>query len=330
MSAIGQELQDYFLPYLDHHPAQFRRGETAVPALRYLIVSMYPAGVRIIPEPKDNAQVDALIEAVTAKFEGYAGMRSFATQGSTITSNDGGTCSINLHIAGHHLAGISDAALAAYRRVKAVFGNPRIQADPPTLPLSQPLVEIRPDWERAAELGMSAGNIGFPVAALTAGAFVDEFFLADDKIDIYLYSHRGPGATLEGLTDLPVHTPGGVLVPLSSLARVVETVDTSTVRRVDARRTVSLNIILPESAVPTKNHIRIGEAGICTEVGVGVGRARPTNWRLNPLRGQIGQRAPSELEDRMLCGEHGRKGNGGASGAARGAGRCPQAARRYS
>ncbi|MGD2083520.1 MAG: efflux RND transporter permease subunit, partial [Chromatiales bacterium] len=169
MSAIGRKIQDHFLPYLDDSPEQFERGETEVPALDYIIVSIDPGGLRIIAEPKDKGQVDALIEAVTRKYEEYPGMRAFATRGSIITSNDGGTRSINLDISGPRLAGIYETALAAYRRAEEVFGNPRIQADPPTLSLSQPLVEVHPDWDRAAELGMDADDIGFTVAALTDG-----------------------------------------------------------------------------------------------------------------------------------------------------------------
>jgi multidrug efflux pump subunit AcrB len=246
MREIGLEVQDHFLPYLNHDPARFKRGETQVPAIKYLIVSVNSAGMRIIAEPKDVSQVYDLMDAIEAKYREYAGMRSFATRGSIITSNVGGTRSINLDISGPDLEDIYTAATTAYRRAREVFGNPRIRADPPTLSLSQPLVEIHPDWDRASELGLDTGDIGFTVAALTDGAFVDEFFLADDKIDMYLYSDAGKNASLDGISDLPVYTRSGV-VPLSSLARVVETVDTSTVRRVDGRRTITLNVIPPES-----------------------------------------------------------------------------------
>ncbi|MAT66414.1 MAG: acriflavin resistance protein, partial [Gammaproteobacteria bacterium] len=131
-------------------------------------------------------------------------------------------------------------------------------ANPPTLSLSQPLVEVRPDWDRVAEVGLDAGEMGFTVAALTDGAFVDEFFLDDDKIDIYLYSTRGTGADLDQLSQLPIHTPSGAQVPLDSLARIVERVDTSTIRRLDGRRTVTLNIIPPSD--------------VALETGVGIVR----------------------------------------------------------
>lgn len=259
MAQIGEEVQAYFLPFLDHSPERFERGETEVPALRNLNLRIEAQSLRIISEPRSPAHTDALMDAFTRKFEEYPGMRAFATRGSIITSNDGGTRSINLDISGPDLAAVYAAANAAYGRAQEVFETPpRIQADPPTLALSQPLVEIRPDWERAAEVGMGAEDVGFTVAALTDGAFVDEFFLEDDKIDIHLYSDAGTEADLDRLGQLPIYTPSGARVPLSSIAGAVETVDTSIIRRLNGRRTVTLNII-PPPAVALETGVGIVE-----------------------------------------------------------------------
>lgn len=247
MSAIADQLQAYFLPFLDHEPARFENGETEVPALAYLGLNVNAQRIRIITEPKDPAYIQPLMDAIARAYEQYAGMRAFVSRGSIITSNDAGTRSINLDISGPRLESVYAVALAAYRRAEEVFEDPRIQTDPPTLSLSQPLVEIRPDWDRAAELGVNPENLGFVVAALTDGAFVDEFFLADDKIDIYLYSQAGAAAKLESLNQMLIYTPIGAAVPLSSIATIVETVDTSTIRRLNGRRTVTLGIVPPRS-----------------------------------------------------------------------------------
>ena len=124
-----------------------------------------------------------------------------------------------------------------------MFDRPRVRSNPSSLSLSQPLVEIRPKWERLAETEMTHADMGLIVAALTDGAFVDEFFLDDDKIDIYLYSGVGHRASQDSLETLPVYTPGNTVVPLSSIATITETVDTGNIRRVDGKRTVTLNII---------------------------------------------------------------------------------------
>ena len=186
------------------------------------------------------------MKAISDKYNEYPAMRSFVTRGSIITSNTGGTRSVNVDISGPNLSDIYSSALTVYQRAQEVFDSPRIRANPSTLSLSQPLVEIQPDWTRASEVGMNTQEFGFTVAALTDGAFVDEFFLDDDKIDIYLYSKAGRNATLESLNQMTVYTPIGAIVPLSSIANIVETVDTNRIRRLDGKRTVTLNIIPPE------------------------------------------------------------------------------------
>ncbi|WP_204376971.1 efflux RND transporter permease subunit [Methyloceanibacter methanicus] len=84
------------------------------------------------------------------------------------------------------------------------------------------------------------------MAALTDGAYVGEFFRGDEKIDIYFYSKDALRTSLDSLPRMPVYTPQGAIVPLSAVADIRETVDTNTIRRIDGRRTVTLNIIPPD------------------------------------------------------------------------------------
>ncbi len=245
MMTIAEEIDAYLKTFVGADPDEFHNGEAAVPAIAYVNMRVAPQSMRIIAEPVRAGDIEALMDALASQYRGYPGMRAFVARGSIITSNDGGTRSINLDISGPELADIYEVALAAYRRAGEVFDQPRIQSNPASLSLAQPMVEIRPHWRRAAELGLSGDELGFTVAALTDGSYVDEFFLADDKIDIYLYSNAGQKADLDTLTQLPIYTPGGAVLPLGALAAVTENVDTSTVRRVNGSRTVTLNIIPP-------------------------------------------------------------------------------------
>lgn len=247
MSAIGEQVEAYFLPFVEDDPARFDRGEVEVPAIQYLNLSVSPESLRIIAETVDAGHINDLMDAVTAHFQTYPAMRAFSTRGSIISSNDGGTRSVNLDITGNELIEIYQVAETAYRRAEQVFDDPQIGSSPGSLTLDQPLVEIRPRWDRAAELGFTAQELGFAVAALTDGAFVDEYFRGDDKIDMFLFSSAGNEQQLERLSQLPVFAPAGAVVPLSSVAELVERVDTDSVRRVNGQRTVTLNVIPPRS-----------------------------------------------------------------------------------
>ena len=256
MKEIGLEVQDYFMQFVDDDPASFGRGETNVPAIRYLNTRISADGFRIISEPVRPAEIDELMDAITEKYRQYPGMRAFAARGSIISSNDGGTRSINLDVSGPNLGVIYEAALATYRRAEDVLGNPRIQTSPSSLSLSQPMLEVRPNWARAAELGLTANDVGYTVAALTDGAFVDEYFESDDKIDMYLYGTTGGQTEVDNLGGLPIYTPQGSILPLDAIATIRETVDTNSIRRINGQRTVTLNII-PPASIPLEVGVEI-------------------------------------------------------------------------
>ncbi|MFP4334150.1 MAG: efflux RND transporter permease subunit [Wenzhouxiangella sp.] len=258
MRAIGEQVEAYLLPYVGDDPERFERGETAVPALAYMSLSISPDNLWLLAETVDPRQIDALMAVLTDYYRTFPGMRAFASRGSIISSNNGGTRSVNLDITGRDLADIYRVAQLAYDRAESLFDNPRLGSSPSSLSLDQPLVEIRPDWFRAAEMGLSAAEIGFTVAALTDGAFVDEYFRGDDKIDIFLFSQAGSEQRLDRIEDLPVYVPDTGVVPLGSLAEIVETVDTDAIRRLNGRRTVTLNIIPPRS-VPLESALGIVE-----------------------------------------------------------------------
>jgi multidrug efflux pump subunit AcrB len=246
MESYAKEVEAHFLPHVGADGEAYARGETSVPPLRNLNMQVQPTHVRIISETLDPTHIEALMDEITRFYEGFPGMRAFASKGSIISSNDGGTRSINVDVSGANLQDIYQTANRVYERAQDIFDRPRIQTQPSALTLGQPLIEVRPDYEKAAELGLDTEAIGFTVASMTEGAYVDDFFLDDDKIDIYLYGEQGRDPGLGRLSNVLVHTEQGATLPLSSLASIEETVASSTVRRVDGRRTVTLNIIPPD------------------------------------------------------------------------------------
>ena len=247
MEEIGAQVQERFLPYLDDEPTDFAAGKTDVPALQTFLMFVQAGSLRVIATTKSPGQIDPLMDVFTSYFRSFPGMRAFSSRGSIISSNDGGTRSVNLNISGPDLPEIYATALAAYDRAQEVFTNPQIGSSPSNLVLGQPLVELHPRWDRAAEFGFTTTEFGYALAALADGAYVDEFFLNDEKIDIFLYSGDESNRQIGTLGELSMHTPRGGVLPVSALADIVETVDTDAIRRVDGRRTVTLNIIPPRS-----------------------------------------------------------------------------------
>lgn len=240
MHKIGTEIQvDLTAATAEGYKAE----DGAIPPLKYYFLRIGAGQLWLMSEPRDHANIDTMMTALVNRFETYPGMRGFSSRGSIISSNQGGTRAVELNITGADLAELYSTARHVMRRAEEVFKEPRIDSSPSSLSLDQPLIEIRPRWERLAELGFSPDEFGFIVAAYSDGAFVGEFIDGDDKIDMFLFSTAGNRQQLNELAQVPISTPNGQVMPLSALAELRETVDSEELRRVNGQRTVSVYII---------------------------------------------------------------------------------------
>lgn len=246
MALITEQIKGHFLPHINASPEHYLAGKTQVPPLALITFNVSPTRLFSIAEPIDPNHIDALMDELTRVYRSYPGMRAFASRGSIISSNNGGTRSISLDISGPDLGTIYSTANHLYEQLSEHLGNPRIQTQPSSLTLDQPLIQMRPNWERVEELGMNMETLGFSIAALNQGAFVDDFFLEDEKMDIYVYGAERQASVAE-LSKRILHTPTGGALPLSELVTIEETVGTNTVRRINGNRTVTLNVIPPRS-----------------------------------------------------------------------------------
>jgi multidrug efflux pump subunit AcrB len=250
-----QEVDRHFTPAVGRDPAAFARGDASVPGLNFTIGFANESRVFVVREATDRRQTEDLMRVATEKTAELPGLRSFSSRGSIFSGNFGGTRSIDVEVSGPDLQTLFDAGFKVFTKSKQIFENPRVKSEPSSLKMGQPMLEVHPDWERAAELGISPGDLGYAVWAYSDGAYVDEFFLGDDEIDIFLYSTAGNIERPQDLDRLMLYSPAGGVVPLSAVALLRETVNTETIRRVDGDRTITMSIIPPRD-VPLEEGVR--------------------------------------------------------------------------
>jgi len=116
-------------------------------------------------------------------------------------------------------------------------------ADPP-----QPEVQIRPDWERAADLGLSAAVIGDTVQTLIDGSVPTQLQRGDRLVDIRV---QLPDTALDRptqLRQLPLYTAGGQLVRLGDVAAVEPGRAPGEIQRINQRQVFIIEGNLTEGA----------------------------------------------------------------------------------
>ncbi len=245
MKKIGTELRTYFDDFVLADGDDYATGKSPMPPLAYYSMSISVGRIWFLSAPVNPDNINAMMAVITEKFRSYPGMRAFSSRGSIISSNDGGTRAVAVDIAGSNVQELYQAADAVYQQASKVFDNPQVNSEPGSLTLEQPLIEIKPRWQRLAELGINNNDFGYAVAAMSDGAYVDEFILEDDKIDIFMFSGAGNEQNLKELASTPMVTPKGDILPLNALADLIETQNSNSIRRVDGNRTVTVYIIPP-------------------------------------------------------------------------------------
>ncbi len=261
MRAAHQALEHHFTPALGQDPALFDQGASEVPGLGFTISFVNASELFSVREPLARRHADALMAVAGAKASELPGLESFSSRGSIFSGNFGGTRSVNVEVSGADLATLYAAADNIVSQARGLFPGVRVRSDPATLTLGQPLLEVRPIWERAAELGLDTSELGYAIWAYTDGAYVDRFFLDGDEVDLFLYASTGHIEQPQDLAQLPIYSPRGGVVPLSAIANVAERASTETIRRVDGDRTVTIAIVPPRS-VPLEEGVRTVRAAI--------------------------------------------------------------------
>ncbi len=247
MNQIAKRLNEMFVPQVGKNADEYDMDSDEIPPLDYMVTFASSGATMSVIEVTSRQHLDKLTEVTQEKIKEFPGVLTFVSRGSIFSSNSGGTRSINLDISGSYLEELYDTGLKAFLRAKEIFDNPRVRPEPSSLTLGQPMIEIRPDWERAAELGIDANELGYTIWAYSDGAFVDEYFEGDNKIDMFLYSTQGVISSPADIDHLMLYSPQGGMVPLSAVATAEDAVNTEQVRRVNSRRTITLSIIPPDN-----------------------------------------------------------------------------------
>lgn len=193
---------------------------------------------------RDPGRVKPLVRLLSGAGEEIPGTYAFFQQSSLFTFGSGNNAEIQIR--GHDLDVVVGAAGAMQGALMPVFGYAR--SDPSNYNLGRPELRIVPDRERAAELGMTAAEIGRIVEACGDGAYVGDYRVAGgDTVDLTLMVKGQRDRTTQEMAQVPIAAPGGQVVPLASLARLIDTTSLEQINHTERQRSVTLTVNTPET-----------------------------------------------------------------------------------
>ncbi|MFH5804369.1 efflux RND transporter permease subunit [Alienimonas sp. DA493] len=241
---MGEQVEEDLKPYWNTEP-----GTPEAAALDYPIIGdfFFVARGREVfmglraDDPSRVGELVPLVQEVGAKLPGTF---TVAKQSSLFERGLTAGRTIDVEITGPEL---EDLVAIGGRILGATKGlYPEAQVRPvPSLDLSSPEVHIEPKLLQAADMQVSAADLGFTADALIDGAFVGDYFVGGDKIDLTLVGRDRYVGSADDLRTLPVATPEGRLVPLEALAKVRLTSGPEQVNHRERVRSITIEVSPP-------------------------------------------------------------------------------------
>jgi multidrug efflux pump subunit AcrB len=229
---MGQVIAERIAPYVDGD------GE---PAIKNYFFVAFSRGVFMGASTHDSDRTDELIPLINQTIRGFPDTIAFARR-LPLFGDLGGGRSIEMNIQGRNIELITEAALHAFIAINQVI--PGAQVRPfPGLELAEPELRLVPDERRIAESGWNRGVMALVTRALGEGLYVGDYFDGEERLDIIVRVQ--PWQTPEQLAAIPLATPDGDVLPVGELTRIVRTAGPGEIRRLDRRRTVTLQITPP-------------------------------------------------------------------------------------
>jgi len=229
---MGRVVAERIRPYLDG-------GKE--PAVESYFFVAFSRGVFMGARTLDEARTDELIPIVNRTIRGFPDTIAFARRASLFGGFGSGN-TIDVDVRTRNIEALMGAALGGFIGINQALPGARVRPFP-GLELADPELRLVPDARRLAEAGWSREVMASVTRALGEGLYVGDYFDGEQRLDVVVRVQ--PWETPEELASIPLATPGGVL-PVSELAGIVRTAGPSEIRRIDRRRTVTLQVTPPD------------------------------------------------------------------------------------
>ncbi len=259
---IVTEVEAAVRPYFSTETG-FEDAPDGMPKIADFFVVALTTGSYIGFDTVDPERVGELAPVVSEAVFREPGTFGFFSRSSLFGRGVGGARAIDIDISGPDLEVLLQLALRGTGLISDVLPRSEgTQINPrPGLELGAPQVRVVPDRVRLADAGVSARELATAIDAFNDGIRVAEITVEGERMDLTLTGRVQEVSETQGIGALPVVTPSGEILPVSSLATVEVTAGPTQILRKERLRTVTLSV-RPTEALALEEALEIIEADV--------------------------------------------------------------------
>jgi hydrophobic/amphiphilic exporter-1 (mainly G- bacteria), HAE1 family len=246
LTEMGQFVESELRPYwdVDADDPEVRFGKQPVIGDFFFVARGRQVfiGVRSL-DPTRAAELIPLVFGMGPKLPGTFAV---AFQSSLFSQGLVAGRTIDIEITGPELTKLVQLGGRLMGGVKELIKDAQMQPKP-SLDLSSPEVHVTPRLMQAAEMRISAAELGYTVDALVDGAYASDYFMGAEKIDLTIRGRDEFAQQTQDIASLPVATPDGRLVPLGAIADVTLSSGPEQINHRERERAITIAVTPPDT-----------------------------------------------------------------------------------
>ena len=260
VSRIQEVVQPHLTPLWESEPgSQEALRQPGAGIENFFFVGM---GIQVFmgAAARDPNRARELVPAFQNALSNIPGTISIVNQASLFQRGLGEGRIVRVDLTGPDLERLIELGGMVFGKVREKM--PEAQARPiPSLDLGNPELQVVTHRRRAADLGVSNRELGFTVNALVDGIKVSDYQHGGKEIDLMLRGRDDYADRTHEIENIPIATPSGRLVPLSSVAEVRLTNGPVQINHIERERAISIEVTPPET-MPLERAMEVIEGEI--------------------------------------------------------------------
>jgi multidrug efflux pump subunit AcrB len=257
-----QTARDELVNVIDQRLAPYLAGDKQPQIESYFLGSAKAWGTFMGGEAVNDEDVDDLIRVFNSEImTGFPDAFGFAARDPLFGGSRGGR-KIDIDLSAESFESLLDAGRAGFYAVMQALPDASVRPVP-GLELAEPEIRLIPDDRKIAEVGWNREQVATAVRAMGDGAFLGEYFDGSRRYNVVVRAEEW--FSPEELGALPVATASGDVLALSELTQVTRTAGPSNIRRIDRRRTLTLEVT-PPSAMAMEEALNVIREEVAPEI----------------------------------------------------------------
>jgi len=222
--------------------APYLSGEKQPQLERYFLGSARGWGTFMGGEATNREEFDQLLAVFNREImTGFPDTFGFVGRAGVFGGSRGGR-RIDVDLSAESFESLLAAGRTGFYLLMQEMPGAQIQPQP-GLELAEPEIRLLPDDRKIAEAGWNRTQLSTAIRAMGDGAFLGEYFDGTRRYNVVLRAENWYSP--EELGAIPVATTSGDVMALGELVRVTRTAGPSSIRRVDRKRTLTLQVTPP-------------------------------------------------------------------------------------